>query len=160
MDKSSYGRKDRLMQERGHDVYRSRAKLPEPTRCTECGVVYLKGRWVWAEAPEGAAPAVCPACRRISDRFPAGQIDIRGGFFAEHRDEILNLVHNVENKEKTDHPMERIMAIEELPEGAGITTTGIHLARGIGSALTRAYNGALTVRYLEGENFVKVAWTR
>ncbi|NNJ71123.1 MAG: ATPase [Kiritimatiellales bacterium] len=160
MDKSSYGRKDRLMQEREHDVYHSRAKLPDPTRCSQCGVVYAKGRWVWADAPEGASLTVCPACRRIADRFPAGQIEMRGSFFAGHREEILNLVRNVEGREKANHPMERIMAIEELPEGAGITTTGIHLARGIGSALSSAYAGELSVRYLDGENFVKISWVR
>lgn len=85
---------------------------------------------------------------------------MKGAFFASHRKEILNLVQNVEQKEKANHPMERIMGIEEQPEGALVKTTGIHIARGISSALSHAYNGDTTVRYLDGENFVKVSWVR
>lgn len=160
MEKSYYGRKDRLMQEREHDVYRSRTKLQEPTLCPECGVVFMKGRWVWGEASPDVRKSVCPACRRIADRFPAGHIEMEGVFFAQHRDEILNLVQNVEQKEKANHPMERIMAIEKRPDRTLITTTGIHIARGIGGALSSAYNGEISIRYLDGENCVKVHWAR
>lgn len=157
---SSFGRKDRLVQEREHDVYRSRTKMPDPALCPECGAVYLKGRWVWRTPPEGAGKAMCPACRRTADQFPVGFIDLQGRFFAEHHDEILNLIHNVEQKEKSTHPMERIMAVEERPDGACVTTTGIHVARGICAALSDAYSGTTSVRYLEGENCIKVRWTR
>lgn len=160
MDKSSHGRIDRLVQERAHDSYHSRGKLPDPTVCAECGVVYLKGRWVWEAAPESASRSVCPACRRIADRFPAGHIEMKGDFFSSHRDEVLNLVRNIEGKEKATHPLERIMAIDEAPGSARVTTTGVHLARGIGAALASAYNGSISVHYLDGENCVRVSWTR
>jgi hypothetical protein len=160
MDKSSHGRRDRLIQESEHDVYRSSTKLPGPTLCRECGVVYTKGRWVWVEAPEGAITSVCPACRRIADKFPAGYIEMQGVFFAAHHDEILNLVQNVAQKEKFNHPMERIVAVEEHPESTVVTTTGVHVARGIGAALSNAYNGELSVRYLDSENCIKVRWMR
>lgn len=160
MDKSSYGRKDRLVQEREHDSYHARTKLPDPTACTKCGVVYIKGRWVWNEIPQGADKCICPACRRIADRFPAGLIEMKGDFFSGHRNEILNLVQNVEQKEKANHPMERIMAIDDMRDGVLVTTTGVHLARGIGSALSSAYNGETSVKYLDGEACVKVSWIR
>ena len=63
MDKSSYGRKDRLIQERRHDVYRSEAKQSQPQQCGECGAVLKKGRWVWSQAPKDARETTCPACR-------------------------------------------------------------------------------------------------
>ena len=160
MDKSSYGRKDRLLKERQHDVYRIGIKLPDPTLCTECGAVFMKGRWVWADAPAHAGKAVCPACRRIADRFPVGRIEMQGGFFTKHHDEILNLVKNVEHREKANHPLERIMEIREDEGRTVITTTGIHVARGIGTALSSAYNGEMTMRYLDGETGVQVRWTR
>ena len=160
MDKSFFGRKDRLVKERGHDAYHSRTKLPDPTVCTECGAVYMKGRWIWTDAPEGADHTTCPACRRIADRFPVGHIEMKGDFFSAHRDEILNLVQHIEQKEKSSHPMERIMAIDDAPNGAIVTTTGIHLARGIGSALSSAYCGSLTVKYLNEDTCVKVNWVR
>ncbi len=38
-DISRQGRSDRLIKEQVHDPYMSRAKLPEPTVCPECGAV-------------------------------------------------------------------------------------------------------------------------
>lgn len=160
MDKGSFGRKDRLVKEKEHDTYRIRVKLPDPTLCTDCGAVFMKGRWVWAKAPQKANKAVCPACRRIADRFPVGRIEMQGGFFAAHHDEILNLVQNVEQREKATHPLERIMVIEDNRDHAVVTTTGIHVARGIGSALSNAYNGEITMRYLDSETGIQVRWVR
>jgi len=45
MYKGLYERKDRLIKEKRHDVYRERIKCPEPTLCTECGALFLNGRW-------------------------------------------------------------------------------------------------------------------
>lgn len=160
MDRSSYGRKDRLVKERDHDVYRSRAKLPDSTLCAECGAVFRNGRWIWGSAPQDAKETSCPACRRTADGFPAGLIELQGEFFAEHHDEILNLVKNVEEKEKANHPLERIMTIEEGSDRTVVSTTGIHVARGIGSALSSAYSGELSLRYLAGETGIQIRWIR
>jgi hypothetical protein len=160
MDKGLSGRRDRLVKEREHDVYRSRTKLRDPTLCMECGAVYRKGRWVWKTPPPDAIRSICPACRRAADRFPAGWIELQCGFFDEHQAEILNLVENVEKKEKAGHPMERIMAVERQPGGALVTTTGIHIARGIGAALVSAFHGHLNVCYLKDETCVRLRWSR
>jgi len=149
----------RIQQER-HDTYQNRAKLQEPTACSECGAVYLDGRWSWATAPKGAHKAVCAACRRISDRFPAGRIEIGGPFFNEHREEILHLVRNVEASEKKERPLERIMAIADDGEQTIVTTTGIHVARRIGESLSSAYHGEFDFRYGDGEDSIRVTWSR
>jgi hypothetical protein len=94
--------------------------------------------------------AVCPACRRIADRFPAGRVELSGEFLRDHREEILNLVRNAEDAEKSERPMERIMAITEEAGRALVTTTGIHVARRIGEALSRSYQGELDYRYGDG----------
>ena len=41
-----------------------------------------------------------------------------------------------------------------------VTTTDIHLARGIGEALEHAYQGELEFHYNEGENLLRVHWAR
>lgn len=158
-------RGDRLLRERVHDPYKTRLKLPEPTVCPGCGAVYRKGRWTWTSAPVGANAEPCQACRRIDDAYPAGVATLRGGFLKKHRTEILNLARNQEALEKGEHPLHRIMAIEDRAIGDGneeieITTTDIHLPRRIGQALHNAYQGALDLHYDKDGYFVRVTWTR
>lgn len=153
-------RRDELRQERVHDTYQLKGKLHEPAVCTGCGAVYHKGRWQWGAAPEKAEPVLCPACHRIKDRFPSGYLDVSGEYFAAHRDEIVSLVRHHEQREKAEHPMARIIATEEAPTGALITTTDIHLARNLGEALHSAHQGELEFHYNEGENLLRVHWRR
>ncbi len=157
---SLHGRKDRLIKEKRHDVYQERSKWPENSRCTECGALYVNGRWTWQEAPAQSYDLVCPACRRIKDRYPAGYLEIKGPFFVEHETEILNLITNVETQEKTEHPLERIIATTRKNSLWLVTTTGAHIARRIGEALFRAYKGELTFQYIEEDKVIRVSWQR
>jgi hypothetical protein len=161
MDMRPKERKNKKMiQPERHDTYKNRGKLHEPTVCSGCGVVFSEGRWSWVKAPQGAHKAVCPACMRIADRFPAGRIEIGGAFFKEHREEILRLVRNVEAQEKKERPLERIMAIAEDGEHTIVTTTGIHVARRIGESLSSSYQGEFDFRYGDGEDSIRVTWSR
>ena len=160
MNKGLLDRKDRLIQEKRHDAYQEGHKWPESTHCTQCGALFVRGRWSWQEPPETVSETICPACRRIADHCPAGHIEISGPFFAEHHEEILNLIHNVEKQEKEEHPLERIMAIITEKEPTLVTTTGLHLARRLGEALTHAYKGDLSFRYADDETSIRVYWQR
>lgn len=154
-------RRDRMYEEHVQDPYRSRMKWPEPTVCPDCGAVFHQGRWTWAEAPDGAAEHRCPACSRIHDRVPAGILTLGGDFFQAHRDEITSLVRNLEIKEKGEHPLERIMAIEDGEGGeAVITLTGVHLTRAVGEALHRAYEGDLDIAFSDSDAVMRVDWHR
>lgn len=153
-------RHDEIFQERVHDPYKSRRKLPEPTVCSQCGAVFQEGRWKWGEAPQHANREICAACQRINDHYPAGFITLGGEFFYAHRDEILHLVHNVEKREGAEHPFKRIMAIEEKDDATLVTTTDIHLARGIGEAIHHAYQGELQFHYNPDEYLLRVTWER
>ena len=151
---------EQLLQELVHDTYKSRRKLPEPTRCQDCGAVWHRGRWTWAAPPADAAVARCPACKRIRDRFPAGFVTINGAYFDAHRDEIVGRVRNCEAAQRRDHPLQRIMNIEPAGGGLLVTTTDAHLARRIGEALHHAYKGRMEFRYNEADNLLRVSWTR
>lgn len=153
-------RRDELRPERVHDTYKLRGKLPEPAVCTDCGAVYHAGRWQWLARPAGASEVTCPACHRGKDRFPAGFVHAGGEFFAAHRDELLHLLRHHEEKEKAEHPLARIMAIEDEAGGILVTTTDMHLARDLGEALHHAYQGELEYHYNEGENLLRVHWHR
>ena len=160
MTEGSYRRRDKLIQEKRHDVYQEQGKLPEPTICTQCNALYAEGRWSWKETKQSAKEVICPACKRIADHYPAGYIEIGGPFFLEKREEILSLVHNVEKQEKCEHPMERILSITDERDHVLITTTGTHVARRIGEALSRSYKGEFSCRYSEGEETIRISWKR
>ena len=148
-------RHDRLLQEQVHDAYKVKGKLPEPSVCAQCGAVFHDGRWQWSKAPTGAHETTCPACHRIHDEFPAGYLTLRGKFFLEHHDEIMNLVHNEEKRERAEHPLKRIMAVERKGDEVLVTTTDIHLARSMGDALHHAYQGNLEYHYNPEQNLLR-----
>lgn len=151
-------RHDRLLQEQVHDAYKAKGKIHEPSVCLQCGAVFHQGRWQWIKASADAHAVTCPACHRIQDHFPAGFITLKGSFFKQHRDEIMNLVHNEEKREKSEHPLKRIIDVKESGENALVTTTDIHLARSIGDALHHAYQGKLEYHYNEEQNLLRVEW--
>lgn len=149
-----------VITESQHDPYRSRHKPAEPTVCPECRAVFHEGRWQWTAAMPGAHEELCPACRRIRDRFPAGFVTLEGGFLQDHRAEVMDRVRSHAERVKSEHPLERIMDTEEVEGGVRITTTDLHLARGIGEALESAYRGKLEFHYEPGQYLVRVHWQR
>jgi NMD protein affecting ribosome stability and mRNA decay len=153
-------RRDRMYEERVNDAYRARGKWPEPTLCPECGAIYHDGRWQWGEEKARSEQHLCPACQRIRDKVPAAKLTISGGFFTEHREEILKLIRNAESKAKAEHALERIMAIDEQADRSVITFTDAHLAHGIGEALHHAYQGELDSRYTDADDLLRITWSR
>lgn len=151
-------RHDGIFQEHIYDAYKAKGKLQEPTVCTQCGAVFQQGRWQWQPAPDHAHRAICPACHRIHDHYPAGFLTLKGEFFRTHRDEIMRLVHNHEKHERNEHPLKRIMDVEEKEGATLVTTTDIHLVRGIGEALHHAYQGELEFHYNPEQNLLRVSW--
>jgi hypothetical protein len=151
----------RAQQDHILDPYAPAAKLSEPAFCTQCGAVYQHGRWHWAPRPEAAEPTLCQACRRINDRFPAGIVSLSGPVVTAQKNAILGLVHHQEQAEKTEHPLNRIMGIDDSASGRlEVSTTDIHLPRRIGNAMKDAYKGTLAEHFDEGGYFVRVTWHR
>jgi len=52
------------------------------------------------------------------------------------------------------------MWIDYQKDGLTITTTDVHLARGIGEALHRAYKGELDYNFNDSEYLLRVRWRR
>jgi hypothetical protein len=94
------------------------------------------------------------------DRVPAAFLTLRGEFVYGHKDEIMNLIRNYEARERTEHPLKRIMGIEEQADGMVFTFTEAHLARGIGEALHHAYEGEIDYQYTKEDIMLRVTWTR
>jgi len=141
------------------DPYQRQQKLLDGTVCPTCGAAYHDGRWQWKAPLASAAKEPCPACRRISDRYPAGILTLRGPLAADRRASLVGLARHEEQAEKEEHPLNRIISIEEEAGGIVISTTDIHLPRRIGEAVTRAFKGALAAEFEKDGYFVRVDWS-
>ncbi len=153
-------RRDRLIRELDHDPYRSKRKIKGPAVCPDCGSLYVEGRWTWEKAPTDARATLCPACHRIKDKVPAAFLTLSGDFLSSHKVEIMNLIQNYQEHERTEHPLKRIMGKEEQADGIVFTFTDAHLARGIGDALYNAYQGEVDYRYGDEDPMLRVTWSR
>ena len=116
-------KKDRSVRRQRHDPYKATGKLREPSVCRQCKAVYHQGRWTWDPVPSDSHALVCPACERIRDGAPSGVLLLTGEYVAKHRDEILGIVRNEETRAKAEHPLARLIKIEDQAEGVVITTT-------------------------------------
>ena len=104
------------------DPYQLTQKLSDRTVCRQCGAVYRRGRWQWAPRPEEASDALCSACRRINDKFPAGIVTFHGRFGRQQAEEIARLARH-----------------QEEPKSASIRSTA-------SSASTRARKASSSIR--------------
>jgi hypothetical protein len=141
------------------DPYQRQHKPEEGTFCPQCGAVFQRGRWDWAAKPLAAHEQTCPACRRIADKLPAGLLTLNGLLIAQRRQELVSLARHEETAEKAEHPLNRIMSIEDDGERILISTTDIHLPHRIGEAIRRAFRGRCETNFDENGYFVRVIWT-
>ena len=160
MAKHSPPRRDRLIREREHDPYRSRQKPREPLLCSGCGAVFRGGRWRWPDVPVSAPEGLCPACQRERDGYPAGFVTLDGEFVGTHREELLGLARNMEEREKSQHPLKRIIGVRDEEAAVVIETSDMQLARSIGDAVHAAYQGELDYHYEKEGSLLRVFWKR
>jgi hypothetical protein len=152
--------RDRIFDSKRHDPYQVAGKFTEPTHCRGCGAVFHNGRWQWASAPPGAQSALCPACQRVRDKLPAGELTLEGPFVRPHQSDLVRVIRNEAEHELGEHPLHRIMQLDEGGDRVYLSTTDIHLPQRIGEALKRAYDGVLEIRYGHDEYSVRVRWLR
>jgi hypothetical protein len=154
-------RRDEMWQERIHDPYKARAKHAGPALCSQCGAAWDAGRWFWASRPlPNAEKVLCPACHRVSDKYPASEIHVSGSFALAHLPEIIDLIRKCEAREAKQHPLARIASIETRENELYVTTTDLHLPRVIANALERAFKRQAEYHYdLEGY-YARIKWSR
>ncbi|MDD5286179.1 MAG: BCAM0308 family protein [Desulfuromonadaceae bacterium] len=147
---------------RSLDAYQSKGGVGGAVHC-ECGAVFSNKRWRLEKSsaqPKGERRALCPACRRIADRNPAGIVSLKGSFFAAHGVEIDNLIKHTAEAAAMRNPLGRIMDINRGKEGVTITTTDAKLAQKIGREVFKSHGGELHYIWSHDENPVRVAWSR
>ncbi|WP_308340666.1 BCAM0308 family protein [Pandoraea commovens] len=142
------------------DSYQQPDAAPALAVCPGCHAVYMRGRWQWRAIPPGTTSLTCSACHRIADGVPAARLMLEGDFEVTHRAEILGLVAHRAQRLQREHAMERVMKIASDESGTAITTTGVHAARDIATAIHRAYGGKLHFDYGHGQSELRVRWHR
>lgn len=120
-------------------------KLPELAACPRCHASYRNGRWTWETPPIGSYALECPACERIADDDPAGELRLSGAFLAAHRDEIEGCLRNIEAHEKSEHPLKRILSLREDGADLVVRVTDAKLVTQMGHALENAWAGELVL---------------
>ncbi len=147
------------------DPYIPKAAAPVSV-CTDCRHVYMNKRWyadngVYESVikTRGSTETICPACRKIRDKFPGGVLTLNGAAAAAFRDDLMNLIKNEERKARGINPLERVMSIEENGRGdIIINTTNEKLAQRLGRAVKKAFHGDVTYRWSHDNKLVRVDW--
>ena len=149
------------------DPYEPHVDPGEVVVCTDCHALYQRRHWFFDEelyfhhSNDPKTHMVrCPACEKIRDRYAEGQVALRESpFLTAHKDEILRLVRNEEERAKGMNPLERIIEIREAPEGITVTTTNEKLAQRIGRTLKNSYQGHTSYHWSD-RKLLTVDWHR
>jgi hypothetical protein len=150
------------------DTYLPRWSPRGLLRCPECGAVYYRRRWTLTPPPEimdrvefseEVSSTLCPACRKIRDRYPSGELRLIGVGPAE-RPELLRLLKNEEQRAREKNPLERIMDIEAANGDWRVETTTEKLAQRLGRQLAKARGGEVAYKWSHNNKFVRVLWRK
>jgi hypothetical protein len=150
------------------DPYLPRGASRKISVCEGCRAVYMNKRWYAESAvdetalrnPE-AAKIVCPACLKIRDNFPGGIITLKGGYVLPHKQALMNLIKNEEDRARGLNPLERVMSVKENGYGnIVIFTTNERLAQRIGRAIKKAFHGEVAYHWSHDNKLARVDWVR
>ncbi len=136
--------------------------------CERCGAVYYRRRWALATTRIAGAPAypppattVCPACRATAEGRGRGELRVGGGFLAAHAPEIDALIRNEEARAAEVNPLARIVRWDRnAPDALSVVTTTEHLAKRLGQALHKAFDGSVEYHFSHETKAGCVIWTR
>lgn len=150
------------------DSYLPRGASRRIAVCEGCRAVYQNKRWyAGADRYEnavravGTATMVCPACLKIRDNFPGGIVTLKGDYVLPHKEGLLNLVRNEEERARGFNPLERVMSIKENGHGSIIiSTTNEKLAQRLGRAIKKAFHGVVAYHWSHDNKLARVDWER
>ena len=135
--------------------------------CKDCQNIYYDKEWFNRDVflknhsiKSKTKYTTCPACERKRINYPEGIIKLSGDFLSSHRSEVINLLRGVENRQLKSNPLNKIIDIKENKKQLTVTTTKKELAVAIGKELKRAFKGNLRIKWVKGEDLVRIEWKR
>lgn len=133
--------------------------------CKYCNAVYTEKHWkplkdLDPKYIDKLHKVVCPACHEQKNHVSDGILHLSGSTLSEHHEEIKNIIHNIEEKEKNRDILNRIERIEEKSTDAMIIYTSKNqLAVELGKKVSDAYKGGkLDIKWSKGDKPVEVYW--
>jgi hypothetical protein len=146
------------------DPYILRRSAKGVIQCSGCGCFYYRRRWNLTPPSEGVTPAqfqpgFCPACRKIKDKYPLGELHLLGVESGD-RQEVFRILRNEEEQAREKNPMERIMRLEAKNGGWRVETTTEKLAQRLGRSLKKARGGKVAYQWSHNNKFVRVFWDK
>ena len=150
------------------DMYLPRRSPKGLLCCRGCGSVYYRRRWTLtpglevgnrAESGERIRSVLCPACRKIHDHFPGGELRLIGIALGE-KEEILRLLRNEEKRAREKNPLERIMRVTMENGGLKAETTTEKLAQRLGRSLRKARGGKVSYKWSHNNKYARVVWEK
>jgi hypothetical protein len=143
------------------DMYLPRREPKGIQQCSGCGAFHYRRHWSMlppsALIPEKAERVLCPACRKIKDSYPAGELTLTG-LAPGDRPEIARILRNEEVRAREKNPLERIMSMKTATGGWRVATTTEKLAQRLGRAVRKARGGKLEYKWSHNNKFVRVIW--
>ncbi|HBO85265.1 MAG: hypothetical protein A2073_04765 [Deltaproteobacteria bacterium GWC2_42_11] len=148
------------------DSYLSKDDQHEMAMCKQCHAIYHNKRWSFDEKlymkkrdHKKTLLVLCPACQKIRDKYAEGFVTLKGNYLKEHKQDILNLIKNEEEKAMGYNPLERIIEIKDRGSVVNITTTHEKLAQRLGKKVHKACQGRLEIKWTE-DRVTRVVWER
>lgn len=89
-----------------------------------------------------------------------GVVEVRGGFYEAHREEILHLLERTVEIIQASHPFEKIISRSENGERLILEVTSAKLAERLGHTLDRAFGGKTIYEMLGDTGQARIYWER
>lgn len=146
------------------DTYLPRRSPKGVIQCSGCGAFYFRRRWS-LNAPHGFSkpahvqPIFCPACQKMRERYPGGELQLLGVETRE-RGEIARILRNEEGRARQKNPLERIMQLQAKDGNWRVETTTEKLAQRLGRSIKKARGGKIEYKWGHNNKFVRVIWEK
>lgn len=146
------------------DMYLPRLDPKGVIQCSGCGAFHHRRHWTLTPPAGFISPipsrlVFCPACRKIQDKFPGGELTLRGVEAAD-RGEIARILRNEESRAREKNPLERIMRMDAANGGWRVETTTEKLAQRLGRSVKKARGGKIAYKWGHDRKFVRVVWEK
>ena len=146
------------------DTYLPRKSPKEIIQCSGCGAFYVRRRWTLSpphgfSKPAHAQNIFCPACTKMREHYPGGELHLRGVEPGE-RGEIARIMRNEEERAREKNPLERIMQLQAMDGDWRVQTTTEKLAQRLGRSIKKARGGKIEYKWGHNNKFVRVIWDK